>query len=498
MPRLLLTKDFEGKLLFRKFEVEDSPESLIITLKFRDKIVWSFLLRAESTDYYLPNALANQLFEIPMAVINEFQLLDNLGFNFELEIESGLVKSDQGGAFDLIPVGKLGEKKQNFSNLSSETRMNQAKWLTEVITAINQKTGLVVFPTYGTLLGIVRDNRFISHDNDMDIAFLVNGDVIDQYKWMRTVERAVTSSGYTFLHHSDGHAKILAKGNQGGYSADIFPVLIRESKASMWLELEIANSNDLFLPLRLSSLEGVTLFIPRKSEELLRSIYGEAWRVPDPTFTYEGRRSQAKQRFFYSFFPENINAKSLRYWNKVWVDPEWHSTISNRKELCVKSESSCILLLGVPHFPVHFEINRGVRLFVIDESTIAQNQYRSFHKISTQVREIAFINGPIHKVKSFLTFLEMHSCKRDCKIEIFVNTKIMFMNKWEIRDLVWCLKLFMSKYSSVKIHDCTLDDKYKHNVFSDTRRYNLFFRLMRQAGFKKSEEGDIVTFRRQI
>ena len=62
-----------------------------------------------------------------------------------------------------------------FSSRTSEVIYTQLLSMNELIKFFREECGVYAYICYGTLLGAVRNNDVIPHDNDYDIAYLSNG-----------------------------------------------------------------------------------------------------------------------------------------------------------------------------------------------------------------------------------------------------------------------------------------------------------------------------------
>ena len=57
------------------------------------------------------------------------------------------------------------------------------------------ETNFQFFITYGTLLGIVRDNKFMQHDDDLDFGILEG----DNFSWSE-IDKIMNKYNITLLH----------------------------------------------------------------------------------------------------------------------------------------------------------------------------------------------------------------------------------------------------------------------------------------------------------
>lgn len=151
-----------------------------------------------------------------------------------------------------------------------------------------------IFLNSGTLLGVVRDKRLIDHDDDIDLAYLLEASsaeaAAEEWKALnaRLIGEGLAKPDYgieTGMMQLDGG---------GVVRVDLFPV---------WVDLddrvyvfphtfgELARA-DVF-PTRACALTGLPL--PNKPEAMLALNYGEGWRAPDPYYAFPWH--EAKKRF---------------------------------------------------------------------------------------------------------------------------------------------------------------------------------------------------------
>jgi hypothetical protein len=159
----------------------------------------------------------------------------------------------------------------------SDVSLNRAVF----ISALNLLKGFDAFPFFGTLLGIVRENDILKHDDDVD--FYVN--VIHREAFEETVKahnHRVIMNYPCFIQ-----LQFLFDGEIA--YADFY---FFERKADIIIEKWNFNGRwedpqnclhipaELIYPLKVCHLFGINFNIPKNSEKCCEYLYGPSWRTP--------------------------------------------------------------------------------------------------------------------------------------------------------------------------------------------------------------------------
>lgn len=138
---------------------------------------------------------------------------------------------------------------------------------------VSRRLDIEVYPSFGTLLGIVRDGGLLKHDSDMDFAILPSSTVLNPFfteiqkegfifEWMETVDDCLTEVRFRyyelgvdfFLHSYTGDGKKL--------------LMIQTDSLTRRYEYPLINS------LTDYSVLGLSVRVPVNFREYLTSLYG--------------------------------------------------------------------------------------------------------------------------------------------------------------------------------------------------------------------------------
>ena len=171
-----------------------------------------------------------------------------------------------------------------------------AKELTELFSLL-EKLGYQAIMNSGTLLGAVREGQFLGHDDDADLAVLIDGETdAEVVTSLQNLCRALNDSGELLKpawYHKNG--PILKVAIKSGIEVDLFPLWFRDEKAFIWPHTYGELTLDDIFPLSTQEMCGAPMPSPKNAEKMLVLNYGENWRRPDPDFFFPW--DEAKQKF---------------------------------------------------------------------------------------------------------------------------------------------------------------------------------------------------------
>ncbi|MEW9799430.1 LicD family protein [Alteromonas sp. CYL-A6] len=148
--------------------------------------------------------------------------------------------------------------------------------------------GLDAFPCYGTLLGMYRDGDFLPHDDDIDVAVVVDAEEGKSYRessamWVERLKAAGVPCRFPTPSSLNVHCYF------EDFDMDLFFMYRMPDKpGKIWTHMQgyqvRAVKGNLLEPLSTFEFKGFTFNAPGKIEGFLRDRYGDGWTVPDPTY----------------------------------------------------------------------------------------------------------------------------------------------------------------------------------------------------------------------
>jgi hypothetical protein len=164
---------------------------------------------------------------------------------------------------------------------------------TEEVLAALHDAGVAAFPAYGTLLGAIREQNLIGHDNDVDLGYVSrHTHPVDVIRESFALQRNLRERGYAVDRYSAAAFKVdVVEADGGVRGLDVFGGYFLGGKLYLMGEIGTPFQEDWIFPLGTCTLAGRTLPAPARPEKLLEATYGPGWKVPDPAFHFETPRT---------------------------------------------------------------------------------------------------------------------------------------------------------------------------------------------------------------
>ena len=210
-----------------------------------------------------------------------------------------------------------------FRALDPETRRMQIRCADSFMREVSAATGLDVYLAYGCLLGAVRDGKVIGHDFDIDVAFHIPSDDMEEVlAGCRKFVRQLTGISRRVIVETNGQIKAQKWFPEHKFclTLDLFVSWGTGDNYYLYFAVPGAPIGESIFPLGEAEIEGVRMPAPREPEALLAATYGEDWRIPNPDFRYEIDWTP-----FYDFTVRQNRAHWNEYYagktaNSVWAE----------------------------------------------------------------------------------------------------------------------------------------------------------------------------------
>lgn len=159
-------------------------------------------------------------------------------------------------------------------------------------------TGVKFFLDFGSLLGIVREQKFMDHDNDLDYGIYIN----ERFTWadleaelvkhkLKKVRQGmfmdqITEQTYRF-DDSNLLIDFFYHWKADGYD-NTYVFFMKSGRKYQYPTCSVSRLEMYsFDGVQTVLLQGVKFRIPMEPEKYLASIYSENWRIPDPNWVSE-------------------------------------------------------------------------------------------------------------------------------------------------------------------------------------------------------------------
>ena len=183
------------------------------------------------------------------------------------------------------------------------SRDEQAIWkeisyVLDLLAALNYTT----FLNSGTLLGLIREERFLPHDDDVDMAVILRASTPEGIinEWHELKKMIKNTLNETHLMDKEEHFFMHKVICPDALEIDLFPAWINAGKVYIWpYSYGDIEESDL-LPLKMPHRNKCRACLPNNPEALLEVNYGREWRNPDPSFRFNWNLAKARFKDFVS------------------------------------------------------------------------------------------------------------------------------------------------------------------------------------------------------
>ena len=273
-----------------------------IDVLFDGRRVWSFWLQRD-TEWTLPGVWSIAWPAALQKVLDghtRLTVTEHVGgrvlFDRELRFGTGEERIEFVGRSGApISLDKSGRISPTFDTRSAADVEPLLKAIRTVLDAIGS-AGIDAFVAYGTLLGAVREKRFLGHDSDADLAYVsASGHPCDVVRESFRLQRVIHERGFRTYRYSGAAFRVdVVEGDGVVRGLDVFAGYIDEVGAASTTGSRLYQMGEIgadfrrewVYPLTTCTLEGHTFPAPAVPERWLEAAYGRSWAVPDPAFQF--------------------------------------------------------------------------------------------------------------------------------------------------------------------------------------------------------------------
>jgi len=182
----------------------------------------------------------------------------------------------------------MGLEKILIQNYSLEDKIKIVKGMNRLFKILKEHLKIDTYIVSGTLLGAVRDNEFISYDDDFDTAYISN-EVLYPNIWIETLQ-IIDVLPFKVNPIAGGLLHVKVDLNIV-FKLDLFTGWIEDGYFYRYpLPPRVLKEDDI-RPLAQTSLYGETIPIPSNTDAVLSNNYGSNWKKSDPTWRFDWKKA---------------------------------------------------------------------------------------------------------------------------------------------------------------------------------------------------------------
>lgn len=218
------------------------------------------------------------------------------------------------------------KQKQLYPGIKRINKVVSTKNLLDV-KKIFDEAGLYFGLIYGTLLGCIRENDFIFHDEDIDL-FILSEDE-DEFKVLLF---ELFNIGFDLIRYERSGLYSIARNDEyiDFYVMRPFSTKIRWNGADNFV------IEKYLIETKYIDFKGSKFLVPVESEELLELIYGSKWREPIIYFNYQAPKIKVVLLKLFFIIRRLLPKPIYNFYLAVYYKPRYKKLLEKAKAIGIK------------------------------------------------------------------------------------------------------------------------------------------------------------------